>query len=703
MPVLLFTIGFLSLLGQVILLRETADAFFGSELILLLAIAFWMVWTGIGALLAGKRRSAGPRAIPLALAAFAAVLPASVLFLRSVRILFGGVPGAFLPIERQFAAILLTPAPAGFLLGALFVFAARRAAGSGRFAAAYGIESAGAALGGIASVFLLAGKVPPFSTALLLSTVAVLAAAWAVRRRRARVLSAAAAAIPAALLLFAGSPIDRATLSWHAPGLVESRDTPYGRITLVERGEQLVLFRNGALLFETQSTEPEETVHPALLQRDGMKRVLVIGGGPAGTVREVLRHRPERVDVVEIDRQAAAVLRERLPETAGRALADRSVRIFFADGRRFLREGGERYDAILTGMGEPNSGAANRYYTREFFRLCRDRLRPGGVLAFRISGAEQIWTASMARRNGSILRALEEVFADAVVLPGGRNLFLASDEPLTRDPEPLIRRFEERKIDARLLSAPHLRYLYTNDRFAGTARALREAETPVNRDDRPVCYPFTLLARLSRFHRPLADLRFTLGREAWAFPAAAAVLFLLLRRRRRRGARLLLAAVAGGAGAALEFALLLRFQTEAGALYRDVGALLAAFMLGLAAGPLAGRRAAHSFRGGAVLTGSFALLAFASALFLRGGPAGSLAASAAVLFLAGLGTGGIYCWAARKDPEAGPSLYGADLAGGSAGAVAAALLLLPFLGLAETALWAGLLLAAALPAARGDR
>ncbi|MBU1936218.1 hypothetical protein KKG05_02385, partial [bacterium] len=50
----LLFIGFISILGQVALLRELAVAFFGSELIYLLAIAFWLIWTGLGALISRR-------------------------------------------------------------------------------------------------------------------------------------------------------------------------------------------------------------------------------------------------------------------------------------------------------------------------------------------------------------------------------------------------------------------------------------------------------------------------------------------------------------------------------------------------------------------------------------------------------------------------------------------------------------------------
>ena len=87
--------------------------------------------------------------------------------------------------------------------------------------------------------------------------------------------------------------------SWTHPNLVETRDTPYSRITVLSREGQTSVFENDALLFDTEGTRAEEFVHLAALQHPNPKNVLVLGGGIEGTVREVLLHSPESVDYVE--------------------------------------------------------------------------------------------------------------------------------------------------------------------------------------------------------------------------------------------------------------------------------------------------------------------------------------------------------------------------------------------------------------------
>ena len=152
MIIFLLIIGFISILGQVALLRELNVAFFGIELIYLLAMGVWLLWTAVGALIGRRSYTPSAAAVKGLLILFAAVLPLAVVFIRGGRILFGGIPGAYLPFLAQLFIILLALLPVGVLLGLLFQWAAKIYIGRHRtLALAYGIESAGGMLGGLAA------------------------------------------------------------------------------------------------------------------------------------------------------------------------------------------------------------------------------------------------------------------------------------------------------------------------------------------------------------------------------------------------------------------------------------------------------------------------------------------------------------------------------------------------------------------------
>ena len=93
--------------------------------------------------------------------------------------------------------------------------------------------------------------------------------------------------------------------------------------------------------------------HVAMATNPSIKKVLVIGGGDGGTVRELTRYSHiEKIDMVEIDKLVVDVSREYLPITASK-LDDPRVSLYFEDGIRFVADTKEIYDLILVDSTDP--------------------------------------------------------------------------------------------------------------------------------------------------------------------------------------------------------------------------------------------------------------------------------------------------------------------------------------------------------------
>ncbi len=702
----LIAVGIVTLLGQVVLLREILVASFGSELIYLLAIGVQMLGTAMGAAAARRITRDSEARIRVALVAFAVMLPLLVVMARALRLMFRGTPGAYLPLFQQTAGLALVLLPAGVLGGVLFTGVARiYVAESRTLAGAYAVESVGGIVGGAGSTILIAIGVQNLAAAF---SCAMIAAAAALHRwRGARPwLRATASAIVLllALGLVVSRHIDLALTALNHPQLLATRDSAYGRTTITGSLGQVVVFQNDALAFESQGTSAEEFVHLAALQSERPRSVLVLGGAIEGLVAEVEKHRPSRINDVEVDERMIDLALPFLPARAGTTAATLTT----FDEPRHVLERPDHYDLILSGMPEPDSGQSSRFYTREFFELCARRLSPGGVMAFRLRGSENLWTPALARRTASIVTALRSSFADVIILPGTVNIIVASNGPLERDPAVLSGRFQERRIDARLVSPQYIRYLYTNDRRAEIERTVAGTPAPESRDRRPVCYQFTLALWLSRFFPNLASLDPTQLRPGAVGSGCAAILLvatLAVCRRWPALRRSLIVGFAGFAGMILEGSLLLAYQIGEGVLYRDLGILLMMFMAGLAAGSWSMDRRARSAGAPGRGTG-VALLSAAAALAVLiawrvASPAGSsLWTSAVLLFAAGCVTGALFAFGSlrRVDDQASvvAPLYAADLLGGAAGSFAGSLFLVPLLGLPASAVLIGVLALAAL-------
>ena len=732
MTLWLLATGLISILGQVVLLRELNIAFYGSELIYILALGAWLFWTAIGVALGRRAYLPSPQLVRILLVIFSLVLPLSVVFVRGTRHIWSAVPGAYLPFPTQLAALSLALLPVGVFVGLLFQWVAKLYVERGRtLAAAYAVESIGGLLGGVlATLFLLCG-IQNWTSALICGLCSLAAACTSRSDHRPRWLAPVVIPLVGLLsvALVLSQEIDRQLTLWDHPQLLISRDSPYSRVTITQQLGQLVVFENGALSYESEGTTAEELVHLAALQLAAPESVLVLGGGAEGLVKEILRHQPLAVDYVELNGVLLELLSQHLPAELRASLNAQPVRTIRADPRGYLQSS-PRYDLILVGMPEPASGQTNRFYTREFFALCAERLKHDGVLAFRLRAAENMWTPQLLRRTASIYRALQAEFTDVVVLPGVTNIILAADFRLPRDPQLLGERLITRKVGARLVSPAYVEYLYTNDRFTEIDSLLTVTEATANSDIKPVCYQFTLLIWLAKFFPVLSWLDWPrlgwnfLVRSPWTWLTLVVIVggwFICRRWPVARNAALV--AVAGFVGMVLETVLILQYQTASGVLYQNLGLLLMLFMAGLAGGAafldyLAKRaglfgRTTVAWNGdpgieidtsnrkfpvkiGVLLITLFVIWCLLAAWLLETGAAGNLLVTTFLLFGCGFMVAAVFAFGSiQSQPNQRmviSPLYAADLLGGCFGSLVASLLLIPALGLAASALLMSFLL-----------
>lgn len=119
--------------------------------------------------------------------------------------------------------------------------------------------------------------------------------------------------------------------------------------------------------------------HVAMATNPSIKKVLVIGGGDGGTVRELTRYSHiEKIDMVEIDKLVVDVSKEYLPITASK-LDDPRVSLYFEDGIRFVADTKEIYDLILVDSTDP-IGPGEGLFTTEFYQNCFNILSDNGIL-----------------------------------------------------------------------------------------------------------------------------------------------------------------------------------------------------------------------------------------------------------------------------------------------------------------------------------
>ncbi|HNR89596.1 MAG TPA: polyamine aminopropyltransferase [Spirochaetota bacterium] len=171
------------------------------------------------------------------------------------------------------------------------------------------------------------------------------------------------------------------TLKIRINRLIEQFESPYQRIEVYETvpfGRMLVL--DGVIMCTEwdEHAYHEMITHVPLFTHAKPERVLVIGGGDGGTIREVLRHPSvAQADLCEIDGDVVRLSRTHLPSMAC-ALDDPRVTIYHEDGAKFIAERPNHYDIIIVDSSDP-IGPAEVLFSEEFYVAMRGSLREDGI------------------------------------------------------------------------------------------------------------------------------------------------------------------------------------------------------------------------------------------------------------------------------------------------------------------------------------
>lgn len=135
----------------------------------------------------------------------------------------------------------------------------------------------------------------------------------------------------------------------------------------------MMLTEKDEFIYHEMITHVPMAVHPCV------KRVLLIGAGDGGVVRELVQYPEiEHIDMVEIDEQVVKVCREFLPKTTC-GLDDPRVHIHYEDGLKYVRSKENEYDLIIVDSTDP-FGPGEGLFTREFYGNCYKALNTEGIL-----------------------------------------------------------------------------------------------------------------------------------------------------------------------------------------------------------------------------------------------------------------------------------------------------------------------------------
>ena len=336
-------------------------------------------------------------------------------------------------------ASLLTIAPACALMGLAFPVgvalvtrsaAASAGAAAGRVATLYAVNVGGAIAGAAAAGFVLVPGIGIAGSLIAISALHVCAGLLLLRRRGL----GRAIATAGVLAAFVGTAM---LLPDPVSSLIRRRYGGAERIWWREEGAQStvsvhvrpaggrhILYLDG--LHQANDTSEMVRVHRQIghlpmAVHPNPRQALVIGLGAGATAGAVSRHAGTQVTVVELSPSVVRAARmfghinERVVDTPG-------VRVAIDDARNHLLVAGARYDVITADIIQPIHAGAGNLYSREYFTLVRNALKPGGVALQWIGHRE-------ATAYRLIMQTFLSVFPNATLWVDG-SLMIGSVEPL---------------------------------------------------------------------------------------------------------------------------------------------------------------------------------------------------------------------------------------------------------------------------------
>jgi spermidine synthase len=256
------------------------------------------------------------------------------------------------------------------------------------------LDTAGSILGSFVAGFLLIpafGVIHSFISIVLLNIVLGILLIWAnpSLKMRFKVMSFSVTAIFSVILLF-NSP-NKQYASWWDRNKVEIWNNFIENIPFYEEGPDATVtireYNNFFALNVNGHNTAYTTIKDQIVNRmlgyipymlhENPKRAMVIGFGLGFTVESLIQPEIDTVDVAEI---SPGVIKSGhvMNKWNNNVIKNPKVHLNLEDGRGFLMKTANTYDIITSNAIHPR--LSNNIYTRDFYELCRSKLRKDGIM-----------------------------------------------------------------------------------------------------------------------------------------------------------------------------------------------------------------------------------------------------------------------------------------------------------------------------------
>lgn len=143
-----------------------------------------------------------------------------------------------------------------------------------------------------------------------------------------------------------------------------------------------VLALDGIVQFSTSDEHiyHDMLVHPAMFLHPNPKRVLIVGGGDGAALREVLRHNPEQVVMIDIDEQFVRGAAKHLPSLSAGSFEDPRLELLFEDASTALPRFEGCFDLAIIDCNDA-IGASEPLFEEAFYAAVARALKDDAMCA----------------------------------------------------------------------------------------------------------------------------------------------------------------------------------------------------------------------------------------------------------------------------------------------------------------------------------
>ncbi len=684
-----FLLGYFSIGGQVLILRELISSFNGDELLIGMALFGWLIAVAAGAFIGGLKKVAVKSGVLFVTGVI--LLPMTIIAVRFAPLALSGIAGEVIPLTQATIFSIILMMPVGIISGWLFPVINREGyRPSESIIRVYLYEGIGAFVGGLLLALLIGNVLSTFPISLFLG-ISVPVLRYVPLTKKGSALISVILILALFGIYLSGAAMDGYidSIRYESYTVEKSFDTHYGHQTILSRGGDLYLVTDNAVESAFPDLERAENVFiPPLLFKPEAENILFIGRAEFGIMQLCDSFPGIKLTAIDPRRLLSYELNDIF------TIFDNINRID-SDPVRFFRKGNllNKYDIVILAIGEPDSYKTSRFLTPSFLSSLRVVMKDDGVLYIPAHYDTDRYILPEKRVLLSIIHStLGRVFRHIVLWPGETTGIFASDDSaiLTLSPETLMSRANNMKYNPLYLTDYQIQNRLNDIKTARLTEVI-DSGFQINSIIKPVLPHYQALYRSRAHGYDTTIIPFILKGSHWLWIIPVLIVLFatttLLKASRRRTFSLFLYFTAGLVSLTLELLSFYLYQSQAGTLYSELSALIGAFMLGLAAGTYyTARFDRDNMEYPALLLLLTAALLFAStydtvdsgALLLYHG---------LFLFTVAAATGSLFTAATRRYyfGRSGANRgigYAMDLIGSSAGALITMTILLPLIGVA---------------------